>query len=523
MPKLTINLSSLGGLALRSEGDLGSNLERPELRILGRENQYAAGIVNPMRMLGYLGPGNDTLSAITTDGAGIIGSSEVDVVNSKVYFLQRTDNLIKSDALVATTLASDHSIASSLGIDLQIYTVNGVRKLFRSYKDTSGEGRIGYSDFSTTYVDNWCGTGGAVANAFGLGSNEIRMYVADNGSMYVLDGSVVHRFDGTVAGGANGTAYPNVLTFPASFQLVDALDSKGYLWILLIQSSSNQFTSGIIAPTYAGVYIWDRKSSSSNSKDFIPIDGVALVKKIFSLDGIPHCITISTSGRTQIRRYNGSSFELVRELGNSAYPPFPDSMQSFQGGVVWLGVDGSMYFYGKPYAGAEDALFKFGDFTKTVSGWTQAFAGVIAIVCSDTNAELVYINYRDSGTDKAGIWYPFSTTVSVSAGNYRTLPYKLPKLCNVERATLYYPPPSSGGSAQLLDVNFYFNQSTSGCGTTTLTNIDGKRSYQDFPMGKNGKGANFIQMGLAWKAANLTSTITPSILEVEYEETGRKR
>ena len=80
----------------------------------------------------------------------------------------------------------------------------------------------------------------------------------------------------------------------------------------------------------------------------------------------------------------------------------------------------------------------------------------------------------------------------------------------------------SSGTITVLDVDIYFNQSTTSWGQTNLTRNDATKSFHYIPIGES--GINFIQLGLGFKSSNsILNMITPLYAEVEYEVTSKKK
>ena len=521
--KTIIDLSGIGGLAPRYHSERTDNTTHPELRIIGADNQYADGTVNPIAKLGYISPASNTVTAVTSNPSAIIGSTVIDTVNSKGYFWERGTKLHELDSYTDTTLDVNRIVTGATGTDLEIYTVNGVRKLFYAYRHASG-GDIGIWDFSSIYDDTWLSA--TCASGFNTGTtNNTKMIVADNGYMYVLDGSTLHKIDGTTAGGANGTVTANVITFPANFQLIDGLDLRGNLWIALMRSTRDLYSANTDTSLFeelAGVYVWNRISTATDMTDFITIEGVREIRNIFAFRGIPSCFTVSSARYTQLRIFNGNEFRVVQELGPEAYPRFPDSVHDTGDMMFWLGNDGIIYAYGKIIPYGEDALYKIGDMTGHITAGTTFSSGG-AIMGAGTTQEMFYLCIKDSTNALIKQWYPHYATSSKYplAGGFYSMVKTLPKLSTVSSITLYYPPVTTGAT-EVLDVDIYFNQSTTSWGTTTLTRADGARTYRYIPIGES--GVNFVQLGLRWKTGNaLSYAITPMYAEIEYEPKTKKK
>ena len=538
--QIRIDLSGQEGLAPRYYGDLPFSSSNRALRTIGTSKMYADGLVNPRTRLGYLTPASNTPTNVSNTLGAVLGSVKNDTVNENLYFFERGNIIHELTSFTDKSLSIRRTLeVGSIGTDLEIYTVNGVRQLFYSYRGNN-TGGIGIYDLSFAYDDLWLST--TVSGAFTTGkSNNHKMVVADNGFMYVLDGSFVHKVDGTTAGGANGTVTANVLSFPATTQLIDGLDLGGFLWIALMESTRDLGTNTSNTALFnesCGIYVWDRSSTVVSSVDFIPIRDVKEVRNLFVFQNNPACFTVSSSRYTELRMYNGRTFDVVQELGAGAFPKFADSVYTTGDIVVWLGNDGIIYTYGKPFSKAGfNALYKIGDMTGHVSSTKSLTTGGVLIGASanesvsvageNQEAEAYYLSFRDS-TPAYFIkkFYPNSTAIESTARYptadvFYTLAVELPKLSKVISITLHYPPISATGTDTVMKVDLYFNQSTTSWGQTTLTKTDGTIGYKRIAVGK--ANVNYIQIGLSWNTGvRLDFAITPSHATVEYTITGKK-
>ena len=529
---ITLDLSGSGGLAPRFFGDKAYQATSPNwwYRTVGGANQYTDGYLNPITFLGYMSPANNTFHSISTT-ANIISATTNDIVNSKGYFFEYTVN--PTIYSIANYSASGMSFNRTLtgeheGTDLQEYTINGVRQLFYSYRGASTTGNIGIFDYTSTYDVDWLST--APVNAFNLGKNNHKMVVADNGFMYVLDGSFVHKVDGTTAGGTDGTVTANVLSFPATTQLVDGLDLGGFLWIALMENTLDLFANSTLGDGYTskvGVYVWDRSSTVVSSIDFIPISGCKTIRTLFSFRGQPACFTVSSDDFTQLRIYNGRSFEVVKELPPQAYPRFPDSVHITSEFINWIAKNGKFYSYGRVHQTALDGLYRTG-FTGSLNDSNGAMLSVDT-ASSSPSIEAYYLTFGTSIKK----WFPHSVSSNIGGGatvahkphasNIYTLVQRLPKLSKLISITLFYPPIGSTGTDEVLKILMYFNQSSNAwaSGGTVLTENDAIRGYKFIPVGE--ANVHALQLKFVWDTdINLSATITPSHAIVEYIPTNKK-
>lgn len=537
MPKITIDLSGQKGLAPRYFGDKFSTSASPQLRTFANPGMYAGGVVNPLARIGYLSPASDTYMSGSTINAEC-GATIVDTLNGKGYFAERGTTLYNIANLRATTLNTNHTIAGATLTDLEFYTVNGVRKLFYAYQKAGGA-NIGTFDLSSTYNDTMFS--GAIGG-FNFGNtNELRMIISDNGFMYILDGSSLHKFNGTTSGGATGTATANVLLFPPFFQLIDGLDLRGKMWIVLmrtpvqiigVNSSVTPITS--MYNEFGGVYIWDRQSTTANMTDFLVVDGIKEIRCIFAFRGLPHLFTVSCDGITQLRAYNGSQFKIIQEMDSGAYPRYHDSVSVNGDMIVWQGANGIQYAYGKNhYLQEADGLYKIGDLNN--SAYTHArYAGALMLADGSgggTTQESYYLSVKDnnSATGQVFKWYPHATTIPETGvtvnphpGNFFSNVIALPKLTEIESVTVYFPAISASAGTTYMTLSIYQNQSTSALLTQAITGTDLTRGYATFPLGK--KNFNYIQFGWTYATGNgIANNVTPSHAELLTKETTKKK
>lgn len=529
MPKKIINLSGLEGLVSTYYKDKYDALSHPEFKTMGTPSQIADGVCDPIARPGYISPATDSVDGVTSPAANI-RATITDTTNSNIYFLEGSATpakLYEGTSYIDRTLITKRTLPSNaIGTDLEIYTINGVRTFFYSYRRSTAS-TIGIWDFSAAFTDNWFSN--VASGGFFLGStNTYKMIVADNGFMYVLDGSALHKVDGTTDGGANGTVTANVILFPATFQLIDGIDLRGNMWIAVVKTTTDfiqRATYASVPENFAGIYVWDRSSTAVNMEDFIPIAGVHDIICMFILNGIPGCFTTSTGGMTQIRLYNGNEFEIQKELDLDAHPTVPDGIHMQGDGIIWLGNDGIVYFYGNIMAGSEKQLYKIGDMTRHVTT-DKIFNSASAILgVSSISAELIYyLCYDDTNPSrKIQQWRPHKKTgrVAVPTEIYSKVE-ALPKMSKVTSVTLFYPPETSGsGTTAVMNVDIYLNQSATSWGTTTLDRDDATRGWQYIAVGE--RNINFIQLGLTYSNNSMNFAITPSYAEVEYEVTTKKK
>lgn len=535
MAKLSIDLSGRAGLAPKFQGDMNDSAGAPQRRYLGGEGQMAQGIFNPLRYYGYMSPATNTFKSITeSDGTdsftNVIRATLYDS-NTQDYFLaENGNNLWYGDDLTDLTLSSAFAgtpITGATFTDLEIYQVNGTRKLFYSYKK-SGGGNIGISNIPFGSNNNtWLS--GTVSGAFNTGAaTETFMVVADNGFMYVADGNALHKIDGTTNGGTNGTATGNVLLFPADFVISDGFDWRGNIW-LAMQTATPVGAAGTASYSerIAGVYVWDRQSTQVRMRDFIPVSGVKEIRKIYvSPSGDVRAIVLSSERYTQIRRFNGTTFETIAELGISAYPTYRDSVTNMGGLVVWLGADGIWYAHGSIVPGEPEALYRMGDITGSFATPTPgAVLLADASLSTTTTRTGIYFGVVSGGTATVNQWYPHgegtinSATMNGHAGNIYTLVKYMPKLSTVDDIVIYCRPTTTSNGTTEATLNIYLNQSTTAFKAVTITDTMCNKGYIHIPIGK--PYVNAIQLGVVYPTGTTlgVNDFTPAFAIVNYTPT----
>lgn len=130
MAKLTLDLSGIGGLLERHQGDLNDTTIKPHLRYIGGDNQMADGYFNPLKKYGYMSPAVDAFKALTGTIAAGINSIQYDPSSDVVYMSEAGENILKLDGMDDTSLANYLSITAGYDIkDMVIYEVNGQKSL----------------------------------------------------------------------------------------------------------------------------------------------------------------------------------------------------------------------------------------------------------------------------------------------------------------------------------------------------------------------------------------------------------
>lgn len=479
MAQLTFDLSGRKGLAPRFWGDNDRTTATPQLRILGDEGQMADGIYNPFRRYGYMSPSNATFTSITYSGGtldALPGSSIYDSVNDDFYFAERGRQIWKGDTLDDTELSMEHDLGATGTpriLDLEIYQINGTRKLFYVY-EKSGNMEIGEANLPiASENDNWLTSdvSGSFTNTL---TNDAFLRVSDNGFMYIFQDNVVHKVDGTTDGGTNGTVSANQLKFPDTFQIIDAVDYRGNMYIAMHNNTEAKISSGptVRASTIGcGVYIWNRDTSLTSIKDIIPLQGVKEVRKIYiAPNGELRLIVVNAENITEVRRFVGSAFVPVQEVGYLAYPQFHDSVLNFGGLTTWLGYDGIIYAHGKISPFDSEGIYKIGDLPEAIatSGLATGailFGGANSGSSSAGNKNFktgLYVAYKSSGGtftmktwDIYGVGADESVNKTKETGNIYNLTKYLPQMSTVENIEIFMAALDTSGSTTEATLKIY--------------------------------------------------------------------
>lgn len=535
MAKLVIDLSGRAGLAPKHQGDVNDSTGAPSLRYLGTDGQMAQGIYNPFRFYGYMSPATNSHVTFTEADATDSFSNQLratvyDSTSQTFYLAENGNNIWYSDFSGPFALDScfaGSGISGATFTDLEVYQVNGTRKLFYAYAK-SGGGNIGIATLPFAANNNtWLSA--TAASGFNTGAtNDVFMMPADNGFMYVADGNALHKIDGTANGGANGTATGNVLLFPSDFKLVDGFDWRGNLW-LAMQSVAPVGAAGTSSHNerITGVYVWDRQSTQVRMRDFVPIPGIKEIRKIYvAPNGDVRAIVISSDRFTQIRRFNGTTFEIVEELGISAYPVYRDSVTLMGGLVVWLGADGTWYGHGSIMPGEKEALYQLGSVAGTVGTITSTGAILLLDANFSTTTTRSGVMWGAKGAaTHVKMWFPHgqgspeSTTMNGHAGDVYSLVKYLPKLSTVDDLVIVGRPTTSANGTTEATVSVYYNQSTTAAKVFTVTDTLMNKGYIHIPLGK--PYVNSVQLKISFATGTTlgVNDFTPAYAVVNYTPT----
>lgn len=367
------------------------------------------------------------------------------------------------------------------------------------------------------------------------------MRTADNGFAYVFADNHVHKIDGGVTGGSDGTITKDVILFPSSFTITDAIDHQSRMYIALHQYPVTSTTTSL--SNYngkCGIYVWNRISTTFSSSDFIELPGVREVKKIYaSPDGVLKMIVISENGLTEVRMFGyndsgGAVFRGVKKLGIGAYPQLPDGLTSAGDKTMWIANDGYIYCEKGNAVTKLVELKAPGTTTATLANNIDTgiiFYGSGLETASSgyrSNKQGIIVSYVDSSTITNKKLYPFdltngsNSTQAPHAGNVYTTVRLMPITSIVRTVRVYNSPITTTGTTEIATVKLYFNQSSTVGMTKTITYDEAARGYVDFKINK--PYVHSVQLEVEWNTgvAMSENMYMPSIAVVSYDTTDTK-
>lgn len=559
MAKFQIDLSGRLGLTNNYFGDSDQTVPTNNRNFGSGQGKMVDGFFNPFMRVGFLAPSVSTFGP-TTVTAGTqnanIGSTIYDVNNDDLYMAERGQQLFHFDGLDDTSLVQDFDLGSTgtpVIMDLEIYQINGVRKLFYVY-EKSNNFCVGIESLPTGTNDaNWLTS--TVSGAFtnGTVSPYNFMRASDNGFAYLFQDNNVHKIDGTLAtGGSNGTVTPNVLTFPNYFRITDAVDYRGFIFMVIHQSTLDVTqiqTTGNVFSSPAGVYVWDRQTLTSANNDFITVGGVLSIQKIYvGPNGNLRLMCVGANKLPQIREFDGHSFPIVRELSLGAIPQYPDSLTTAGNLTTWLGTDGNVWAFGFPLNSnsATEILAKIGNVVATNSqhpeytiqtgavffGASSTFSGITGYRLDRQGMTICYNdNGVGSGANQVKKFFPFdkgsiNSNLQVPIGSGIFTPVTpIPTLSTVNTITLFMAGAVSGagptgGTDTTCSVSIYFNGSETAWATKIVTRDDVVKGYFNIKVGK--PYINTIQLKFVYPTgATLGDNIdfNPLYADIDYTPT----
>lgn len=402
----------------------------------------------------------------------------------------------------AIKLLSSGTLPAGLSTATQYYMVN-VSGSTCQLALTPGGAAVNITDTGSgthsisLFNDDLISSSGTASGNTTLALSYPKMIPSGDGFAYIINANKVHRFDGTTIGGAQGTLYPTVLEAPSYFTFTNGIDYRNNLYLVIQKNTlfTATTTTSNLQNSDIGIYIWNRQSGFFNTSDFIPLWGVKQVRSIYvAPNGKVRIFCESSDKITQIREYNGITFEVIRTIGVDAFPQYQDSVAVTNGFTVWLGKDGNLYYYGNELKGEKEILFIGGqtpDAVNTFQTGAISFVSDGFTLNNANNQPSFYISYRNNSARVMKKFFPFSGSVNsenhnVLQGDIYTPVKYLPRLCSVRHIDIYLAKfthssslTTSGGT-----VKIYFNGSTTAWATKTITRGDINKGYFSIEVNK---------------------------------------
>lgn len=527
-----IDLSGMGGLAPKFYRSPDGTGPLPNLRYIGAPNQVVGGVFNPFRRYGYMSPPNNSFVSTTFSGGtndAVMSASNFDEVNNDFYFAENGAQIWKGDGLDDLSMTRVHNISGAVFTDMEFYMLNGVRKVFYIYKSggnfNCGEAALPFASPNDNWLTN--DVTGAFTNTT---TTAPFMRTADNGFAYFFQDNNVHRLDGTTVGGANGTITPNALQFPPYFLCLDAVDYRGRLFIGIIQRTTLNVQTGLEDfSSSVGVYVWDRQSTQVQMVDYIPIMGAREIRAMYvSPKGDLRVITVSSNQEVHIRSYNGTTFDVIQEVGFNVYPNFRDSLQVSHLYTGWLGNrDHCLYLHGQIGAGDKEGLYRVG---RVNPDGTQALThGAMLFGDGSNERNGVYLSYTNESSSPTfkkffinGTGTVESTAQTAGQGDVYSLVNFLPVFSRVEQIKILCMPTATASTSTAATIKVYYNLSSTAHTTYTATFKESATGEITISCAKFGVFA--VQIEIEWPANTLgTDDFAPLFGAVEYEPVLKKK
>lgn len=366
------------------------------------------------------------------------------------------------------------------------------------------------------------------------------MVTADNGYAYLFNGNQVHKIDGTTSGGTDGTVSANALLFPVYFRIVDAIDYRGLLFIAIQQYQPSSRPAALeenSSTLNLGVYIWDRQTSIVEMRDYIPVQGIKAIRKIYvAPNGNVRMIVVTSENVTAIYEYNGSAFLPLLEVGYNASPRFIDSVTNVSYATVWLANNGGIYAHGKVYPTEEaEGIFRIGSLADVNSG--NASTGPILYGGSDTLVggtatyktwkDGLYLGYLDDqGDDRLVAWDMQGTgntgaTCFQAQGDVYSAVIQLPDYSIANYIKVMCIPISTTGDTVIATIKTYINGSSTVYNSHDVTLTMANTGIIDVPVNKEGIWSIQIEVEFA-EAVIDANNFAPYRASLDYEPTPKR-
>lgn len=451
-----------------------------------------------------------------------------------------TTSTINVNSTSGLPSAGSFYVTNTLGVNLQIeYTGTSGGNSF-----TGCTGGAGSAVSGTTIL--YLGPAGTGRNLqTGVFWDYNRFVLADNGFLYLLNKDQVHKIDGTPSGGPTGTITYTVLQTQTNFIFFDGIDYRGNMILAMNQlNSTNDMrntASSNFTPVLCGVYVWDRLSTISRMKDFIPLYGMKEIRRIWvSHRGDVLVMGVGSNNTTNIFQYTGTGFKFIKSVGSTAYPMQWCGLQVGTNCTYWCGADGTLYGWGSPDFSEPDSLFQLIDLTTTAStnhpGQTALYrtGGMLL-----TNATYTVAAGNASGLENIYMSYAYnvasplfeivkyipnsidiqdSVTPVANVGGVFSLVKRLPVFSTVNYIRIYNLPTATVGSSTIATVRVYVNQSGTELLNSPVTQKEAVLGYKYIAVNKADVFAVQISIDFGTSAQLGADDFSPLYAEIDYTD-----
>jgi hypothetical protein len=295
-------------------------------------------------------------------------------------------------------------------------------------------------------------TGGSVLGGT-IGTPRPMIEWGDSGFLYIGCGRYLHQYDGQAT--VNGTFTANKFTLPVGWTVTSLFDAGDYIGICA-QYHSGTGWSNIQYKSRAAVFFWDGVSSTYNIRVYIDDPEI---KNSLSTNGSYYLFCRDSLGEGNIRQWNGSSFEIIKNIkvnvpyGTSTYKysryvPRSYSAIDSCGDMILFGSSvghGEMFMYGKPISGKAKGLFNFSNLNiaTTESGNVETY-GLCAL------KDKILISYYNPLT----LTYPTAYLSLLDSNNpkflAKTMFYEFPGRARIDHIRMYFKTLQAGQGDDIL-------------------------------------------------------------------------
>lgn len=451
-----------------------------------------------------------------------------------------TTSTISVNSTSGLPSAGSFYVTNTLGVSVQIeYTGTSGGNSFTGCTGGSGSAVSG----TTILYFGPAGTGRNLQPNISWDYN--RFVLADNGFLYVLNKDMVHKIDGTPSGGPTGTVTYTVLQTQANFVFFDGVDYRGNMILAMNQlNSTNDMRntpSSNFTPVLCGVYVWDRLSTISRMKDFIPLYGMKEIRRIWvSHRGDVLVMAVGSNNTTNIFQYFGTGFKFLKSIGINAYPMQWSALQVGTNCTYWCGYDGTLYGWGSPDFSEPDSLFQLIDLTTTATtnhpaqtalyrtGAMLLTNATYSVTAGDASGlENIYMSYAYNTASPLfeivkyipnAIDIQDSVTPVANVGGVFSLVKRLPVFATVNYVRVYNLPTSTVGNSTIATVRVYVNHSSTELLNSPVTQKEAALGYKYIAINKPDVYAVQISIDFGTSAQLGADDFSPIYAEIDYTD-----